>query len=64
MASKVGDTARELVNRAKTVVGDDVRGLKAAAKREIESDRDMYRYYTAKRSNGNRKSAAQRKRAR
>jgi hypothetical protein len=57
MASTIGDTARKLVSRAETVVGDDVRGLKEAGKREIESDRDMYRYYTgAKRSNGNRKS--------
>ncbi len=63
MALGVGDFARKVVNRAETVVGDDARALKGAAQREIESDRSMYRYYTGsqKRSNGNRKSASQRR---
>lgn len=46
MGSSIGDYARKVVNRAETVVGDDARALKGAAKREIDSDRAMYRYYT------------------
>ena len=46
--SRLGNIPRKIADRAKTVVGDDVRAVKRAAKNEVREDRYTYRQLTGK----------------